>query len=170
MRLISIRQRSLSRWRRQKAARRRQRYRALLSIGVSSWVAVALFVLTGAAPMEILAQNVEVAYEECCRNNPRKDEEKRGSIWTKLDSVWEKVLELRSSGIQVSQCSDEFKEAVLCVGEKEYQDWPYSWWNYEQYRKMRHTWAEFFQSGFQWEDNLILFALARPSKYHNQCS
>ena len=49
MRLISIRQWCLGRWRRKTATRRRQRYRVLLSIGVSTWVVVVLLILAGAA-------------------------------------------------------------------------------------------------------------------------
>ena len=59
MRLISIKQRSLSRWRRRTTARRRRRYRALLDIGVSIWVVVALFTLASAAALEIFAPSMD---------------------------------------------------------------------------------------------------------------
>ena len=95
--------------------------------------------------LKILAHNVEVAYEECWRNDLyRKNLEECNQV--EPDSIWKKILDLRSSGILEVQCNKEFEEAVLCVGEKEFQDQPYTWWNYEQYRKMRHTWAEFFRS------------------------
>ena len=105
--------------------------------------------------LNILAQNVEAAYVRCFRNAlSRKDLEV--STTTNLDSIWKKILELRSSVRLEFQCSEEFNDAVLCVGEEEYRDWPYQWWNYEQYRKMRHTWAGFFRSGLQWERSLAL--------------
>ena len=103
--------------------------------------------------LEDLAQDVKFAFEQCSRKTGLMREEEVG-VQSIMKFTWNDILRLRSLHIPETDLNKDFREALLCRGREEYKDWPFSMWNYEQYRKMRHTWSEFFRCDPEWDRHL----------------
>ena len=97
-----------------------------------------------------LQNDVKASYYKAA-NNPGLWSIKEDNFSAKRYDLWAKILRLRKRWITDNE---EFKEALLCKGRKIHEDWPTPWWNYEEFRRTRRNWADFFLSDPKWTDHL----------------
>ena len=74
---------------------------------------------------------------------------------SKKNSLWRRIKYLKALRIRETFLTEEFRSALDQCRDETFI--PFPWWDYEQFRRVRHTWDEYLRSNLDWDVDTARF-------------